>query len=244
MSELEDVLVYDDAGVQLYHEDCRRVIDDIAIRFDDGVTNPQFVVITDPIWPNGKRIFPQDEPWSLFAETIESICDSLNPARIIILLGCDSDVRFLAPVPKRFPYLRTVKLRYTRASYKGALLIDCDYGFIFGKAYRSGNGHRVLPSEGRAIGAGWKTQHPCPRHHEHMLWLVENFTRATDIVVDPFCGIGTIPWAAAKLGRRAIGIERVEDYINEAKVICETARTGIDPHEAIRGQLALFGRQP
>ncbi|MBF6271649.1 DNA methyltransferase [Nocardia farcinica] len=36
-------------------------------------------------------------------------------------------------------------------------------------------------------------------------WLVQEFTQPGDLVIDPLCGVGTIPFEAALLGRRGIG---------------------------------------
>jgi DNA modification methylase len=37
------------------------------------------------------------------------------------------------------------------------------------------------------------------------------------VVLDPFCGIGTIPLAARRRGRHAIGIEKIPKYFDQAK---------------------------
>ena len=38
-------------------------------------------------------------------------------------------------------------------------------------------------------------------------WLVKLLTNEGDLVLDPFCGAGTIPLACANLGRRYVGVE-------------------------------------
>ena len=42
-------------------------------------------------------------------------------------------------------------------------------------------------------------------------WLIKTTTCPDDIVLDPFCGIGTVPLEADILGRRAIGFD-LNDY--------------------------------
>ena len=48
-------------------------------------------------------------------------------------------------------------------------------------------------------------------------WFIKLFTRKGDIVLDPFCGIGTSAMAAILLGRSYIGIEISGEYIKQAR---------------------------
>lgn len=45
--------------------------------------------------------------------------------------------------------------------------------------------------------------------------LIERFTVPGQTVLDPFCGTGTVPRVARKLGRKGIGIDRRCPYTNE-----------------------------
>jgi hypothetical protein len=59
--------------------------------------------------------------------------------------------------------------------------------------------------------------HPCPIPVELARRIILVTTNPGDLVVDPFCGSGTIPAVAAAFGREGIGIEQSEKY-------CEIAR--------------------
>ncbi len=54
--------------------------------------------------------------------------------------------------------------------------------------------------------------HPCSKPVEEMLWMVEALTTPGQIVLDPFCGIGTTLIAAEQLGRRWIGCDLSRTY--------------------------------
>lgn len=54
--------------------------------------------------------------------------------------------------------------------------------------------------------------HPCPKPVEEMLWMVEALTKPDQIILDPFCGIGSTLIAAEQLGRRWIGCDLSRTY--------------------------------
>jgi hypothetical protein len=58
--------------------------------------------------------------------------------------------------------------------------------------------------------------HPCPFPLELPLRLIALFTDPGMTVIDPFAGAGTTLRAAKDLGRKAIGIERVERFCEVA----------------------------
>jgi adenine-specific DNA-methyltransferase len=72
-----------------------------------------------------------------------------------------------------------------------------------------------------------KTIHPCQFPSELAERCVLALTEERDTVLDPFVGAGTSVLAAAKHGRRGIGIDQSKDYI-------KLARTRLADHEAGR----------
>ena len=57
-----------------------------------------------------------------------------------------------------------------------------------------------------------KSAHPCPKPLPLMSKLMVQFTDPGELILDPFMGSGTTLLAAKNLGRRAIGIELEEKY--------------------------------
>lgn len=196
---------YEEPGITIYHGDCRDILPSIQ-KVD--------CIITDPVWPNSlASLIGAQRPFELFAEAaafFPSITD-----RAVIHLGCTSDPRFLACIPKSMPYLRTCWLRYNFPSYRGRILIGSDVAYAFGKAPKSRKGGHLLPGECSTKDTDMdisinRKLHPCARKIHHLSWLTIVF--AENSVLDPFMGSGTTLRAAKDLGRKAIGIEIEEKY--------------------------------
>jgi adenine-specific DNA-methyltransferase len=69
--------------------------------------------------------------------------------------------------------------------------------------------------------------HPTQKPVGALLPLVRAFSRPGEVVLDPFCGSGSVLLAAKSLGRRYIGIELREDYWAIAQQRLQARRTGI-----------------
>jgi hypothetical protein len=198
---------YSQAGVEIYHGDCREVMPQIAAE----------TVITDPVWPNcSVELFGAAHPHRMFAEMLGKI--SAETKRLAVHLGCDTDPRFLGSVPvRRFEFFRVVTLDVARVGYKGRLLMTGDIAYLFGEVPASRPGAHVIP--GRMVDAdsnGKQSDHPCPRKLNHVGWLVKWWSEPSDTVLDPFCGSGTTLVAAKNHGRKAIGIEFDESFCEMA----------------------------
>jgi SAM-dependent methyltransferase len=60
-------------------------------------------------------------------------------------------------------------------------------------------------------------RHPCPEPLDQCEELVRSFTCEGALVLDPFCGVGSIPIAAARNKRRYVGIEIESEYVRIAR---------------------------
>jgi adenine-specific DNA-methyltransferase len=59
--------------------------------------------------------------------------------------------------------------------------------------------------------------HPTQKPIRALIRLIRAFSQQGDVVLDPFCGSGSVPLAAKLLGRRYIGIELRQDYCEVAQ---------------------------
>ena len=109
---------------------------------------------------------------------------------------------------------------------------------FYGKApdLNLGSKHIAISSTATAD----KNSHPCPKPIEWMEWLVDLGSRYDEIILDPFCGSGTTCLAAKKLGRRFVGIDISQAYVDIARKRLEAVDTGVPVQEARKGQGALF----
>lgn len=65
-----------------------------------------------------------------------------------------------------------------------------------------------------------KSVHPTQKPVEVMRWLIENFTKENQTIIDPFMGSGTTGIAAQMLNRQFVGIERDPEYYAIARQRC------------------------
>ena len=61
-----------------------------------------------------------------------------------------------------------------------------------------------------------KHYHPTQKPVSLMRWILEQWTEPGDLVLDPYMGSGPVARACADLGRRYVGIEIVEEYVDTA----------------------------
>lgn len=195
-------------------------------------------VITDPVWPNcPDGILPGAD--GAQADLLSRALHAASFDTAVIVLGFDSDPRFLAAVPAGMHFLRSQQLPYAFPGYRGRLLAGDEMAYVFG-AIPKGRG--VIPGRANTktdSKAKTANGHPCPRQEVHMLDLVGWWS--VDSVLDPFMGSGTTGVAATLLGRRFIGCEiypryfdiacrRIEDAQRQAKLFDEPVPAAEQSH--------------
>jgi len=167
------------------------------------------VICTDPVWPNcpPDTVPGSDDPWVLWRAS----CCAMPPflKRVVVVMRCDSDPRFLTELPPAMPFFRSIILPYAVPGYLGRALGGDEIAYWFGSPIASAPNRRVVP--GRAPTAQprgkERTGHPMSRMQSHFDWLVRWCCDDGEMVLDPFMGSGTTVIAAAKLGIASIGIE-------------------------------------
>jgi SAM-dependent methyltransferase len=55
--------------------------------------------------------------------------------------------------------------------------------------------------------------HPVRMDSEVVSWIIQKHSKPGELVLDPMCGIGTVPLIALQLGRDAKGFDIVNDYV-------------------------------
>lgn len=208
--ELSKYIYYeDDAGIVL-HADSRLILEYIS---SDDID----VIITDPVWPDCKPEFSgSDDPVGLFSNVAAHFPRLTD--RVIVILGCDTDPRFLNGIRSCMKFLRLCIMNRIPPSYRGSILYGFDVAYVFGAAWHGRKHTRVLPAMCSHPSRGYRPygiKHPCPRNPKDMIWLMNGYTRPGQIVFDPFGGSGTTAWAAKQTGRRYLVAEIDEQYCDE-----------------------------
>ncbi len=203
---------YQENGVTLYCGDCRDVLPEL-----EGVFG---AIITDPPWPGTEEKSNPGRNYDIYPIFKEAALHFKKLSdRLIVILGCDTDPRFLTAVPIEYPYLLTCWLRRIPPTYKGHILYGGDVAYIFGtpraREYAGPTGTGILQSETYSVSMRKRDKvntHPTFRPLRTMTWLVSHYTQEGETILDPFAGSGTTLLAAKNTGRKAVGIELEEKY--------------------------------
>lgn len=171
--------------------------------------------ITDPIWPNHKKVFSEIDSAKLARQTFEALPQSVK--RIVVVMGGDSDPRWLnGVVPEKYPFLKTCFLEFVAPARKGRNLYTHLMAYAFGEWPPSKLGARVIPTKVMNKGAEKRLDwHPCPMRVQHCQWLIRWFGNGG--VIDPFAGSGSFGVAARRLRMDYVGFEINPEWANKAR---------------------------
>lgn len=196
------------------------------------------VLVTDPVWPNcpSGLLAGSDDPSALWAATMDILPGSVQ--RVVAVMRCDSDPRFLVPVPRRLPFFRSIQLTYAMPSYLGRVLGGDETAYWFGSAVHSVAGRRLVPGRGPIAQPRDRSAngHPCSRAQVHFDWLVGWCSDLGETVCDPFMGSGTTGVACTKLGRAFVGIELDAGYFDIACRRIETVLRQADLFHSVAAE--------
>jgi hypothetical protein len=183
----------------LYLGDCRDILPTLSAE----------VICCDPVWPNCPPglLVGSDDPGALWASTMAALAPCVR--RVVAVMRCDSDPRFLAAVPSRLPFFRSIQLPYVMPGYIGRVLGGDETAYWFGEPIRFQRGRQVVPGRAPLAQPGNRKAngHPCSRALIHFDWLVDWCSDDDERVCDPFMGSGTTGVASALNGRRFFGCE-------------------------------------
>ncbi len=59
-------------------------------------------------------------------------------------------------------------------------------------------------------------KHICPLQLDVIERCIDLWSAPSEIVLDPFCGIGSVPYQAVQMGRKALGVELKDTYFEQA----------------------------
>lgn len=200
---------YSNDGIEIYLGDSRAVLPSLKTKFSS--------IITDPVWPNVpaalKETWSVEDPFQLMRDC--AVHFPKLAETVVLILGCDSDPRFLNAIPSTLPFIRHSFIEYRVPSMCGRVLKGHECVYAFGNIPAKMPG-KLLP--GRYMEKAWhvkENRHPCPRNLQLMKWIVKWFG-SDGPVLDPFMGSGTTLLAAKTFGIPAVGIEQSKEYVKIA----------------------------
>jgi len=200
---------YSEKGIQIYVNDSRELLPKMKMQFS--------AVITDPVWPNVpdhmKEKWNVDDPFQLMKQT-SKFFPRLSPTTVIVM-GCNSDPRFLTAIPKSLPFIRHAFTEYRVPSPTGRILKGHDCVYAFGKVPETMPGILLPGRYMEKENVIKERRHPCPRNLQLTKWIVKWYG-GNGPILDPFMGSGTTLLAAKIMGLPAVGIEMKKEYADIA----------------------------
>ena len=141
------------------------------------------------------------------SQRLNGNCSEIQPSHYGILYYV-KDLKKSKYYEIRYPHKRCRKCGYLLKDYGGKKASLHPFGPLVADVWT--DIHRIKHNK-------YRDEHPCqlPVHLLERIILMS--TDKNDIVLDPFVGTGTTVIAAKRLGRRFIGIDMDEKYVNTTK---------------------------
>ena len=203
---------YERDGIVIYHGDCREVLP--TLQAD--------VVITDPPYGLGFPYLSYDDSRDALRSLITTTVPTMRSIAQRTVILCGPTQIGLYPEPDWVSCVTWNTTgsfgRYGYSQWTPVLCYGADIGG-FGSVNGILKGDVIRISGGAGVGfqrSNDEKQHTCPKPLNLMQIVVGRFTLPGDVILDPFMGSGTTLRAAKDLGRRAIGIEIEEKYVEIA----------------------------
>lgn len=210
---------YEDAGVRLFHADCRELLPELEL-VDHVITDPPYATETH----EGARGGAGDTTLVTFdattADELRALYGRLKARRWLLATMDWRHVHALElEPPQGWRFVRFgVWVKPNGAPQftgdrpaTGWEAVACLHRDVPGKMRWNNGGHHAVFTHSKINGA-----HPTAKPESLLSELISAFTDAGDLILDPFAGSGTTGVAAKRLGRRCILIEREEKYCASA----------------------------
>jgi site-specific DNA-methyltransferase (adenine-specific)/modification methylase len=208
----------DDGQVTLYHGDCRDML---------SLLDPTSVdlLLTDPPYGVGERTSRRSAGrggggWqSRDFPAVHGDDEEFDPIPLtafprLVLFGAN---HYANRLPASASWLVWDKLDGLTSKRAFGFNDNADAELIWTNL---GGPVRIIPHRWtgllRASEINERRVHPTQKPVALMVWIVSQFTKSGDLVLDPYMGSGPIAKACQMTGRRYIGIEIVERYCEEA----------------------------
>jgi site-specific DNA-methyltransferase (adenine-specific) len=191
---------YEEAGITIFHGDCREVLPELGI-YD--------LCLTDFPYGVGCDYGDYQDNEANLCELIVEALPLVRRSAVVTLITPGNGNQYKYPEPE-----------WTLAWVIPAAITCGRYGFCwwqpvlaYGKDPYLREGCGARPDTFICNESSDVNNHPSPKPDTVWKWLLQRGTsRFTDTILDPFLGSGTTLFAAKALGHRATGIERNERY--------------------------------
>lgn len=197
---------YQDSMVTIYHGDCREIVPPPG-RFDLLLTDPPYGVDfkgkkTKHTKPSGGYLSGDSD---IGPTVVARYLDIVT--RAIVFPG----TRLMRHYP---PWSDCGGVFCPSGSGRGrwGFMLFSPILFYGPRPLRPG----MYPTGFQSFAIADKSEHPCPKPIEWMLWCIRLAGDGVQTIVDPFAGSGTTGLAAKRLGRKAVLIEIEERYCEVA----------------------------